>query len=64
MNYQQLGYKWLIGNFYYKHSYNLIDLYEYVDSVMWHRFQSVSYKEPHQGLGKILIELICERESE
>lgn len=64
MNYQQLVYKWLTGNFYYQHSNNLIDVYEYVDKGMRHRFQSVSYKEPHQSLGKILIEIIRERELE
>jgi hypothetical protein len=55
--------KHLTGNFYYSLQNNSIDIYEKVEGVSWHRFQGISFKEPHDSFGKLLYSLIYDKEN-
>jgi hypothetical protein len=34
-----------------------------IEGVSWHRFQGVSFKEPHDSFGKLLYSLIYDKEN-
>jgi len=55
--------KHLTGNFYYTLQNNLIDIYEKIEGVWWHRVQGISFKEPHDSFGKLLYSLIYDKEN-